>query len=300
MHYRITNNFDGWLLRDLLRTLGVSSSLLTRLKQDEQGIMLNGAHVTVRATVRTGDLLELAIEDREPPAHIQPSDLPLSILAQSPDWMVLNKPHGMPTHPSHGHFCDTLANALAFHFEQRGEVFRPRFINRLDRDTTGAVLVARHALSASALSAAMARGEIQKSYFALVHGELSGSFEIESGIRRVRESIITREACPVGEGDYAKTAVEPLATHGGVTLVQLFPQTGRTHQLRVHMAHVGHPLLGDGLYGIENDGFARHALHAATLSFPTLSGDRVSVKAPMPQDMMQKIAEMGKEVEELV
>ena len=104
----------------------------------------------------------------------------------------------------------------------------------------------------------------------------------------------------MGEGDYAKTAVEPLATHGGVSLVQLFPQTGRTHQLRVHMAHVGHPLLGDGLYGIENDGFARHALHASTLCFPTLSGERVSVKAPMPQDMLQKIAEMGKEVAELV
>lgn len=295
MRFIIESRDDGSLIRDRLRAIGVSGRLAARLKQLENGILLNGKRVTVRAVLHTGDVLELAIEEQEPPQHVVPRELPLEVLLETSDLFVLNKPSNMPTHPSHGHFEDTLANALVFHYGGEKTPFRPRFINRLDRNTTGNVLVARHALAAAALSDAMAQGKIKKTYLALVKGRLDKPAVIESGIRRRAESIIFREVCSVGEGDYAKTVVEPIAASDDFSLVRLCPETGRTHQLRVHLASVGHPLLGDELYG-DGKGLARHALHAAVLAFPDpASGKAVTVQAPLPLDMMEKINELGKE-----
>ena len=295
MKFVISEKDHGKDLRTYLQGIGVSAALCARLKRTSGGILLGGVPVTVRATVSAGDVLELAIEEREPPMHVLPRDLPLEILYQSEDCIAVNKPADMPTHPSHGHFEDTLANALAFHLSREDAPFRPRFINRLDRNTTGVVLVAAHALSASVLSRAMAQGEIRKTYLALVHGSLREPRVIESGIRRRAESIIFREVCPVGEGDLAITHVEPLAGNGELTLVRLVPKTGRTHQLRVQLSSIGHPLLGDDLYGCA-DGFQRHALHAATLEFPLPRGvGNVRVHAPLPKDMRAVIATLGEE-----
>lgn len=300
MIFHIGAKDDGKLLRTFLQERGVSAALLAKLKRREGGMLLCGNPVTVRARLSAGDVLELAIEDRVPPEHVVGRALEIRILYQTPDLLVLNKAAGMPTHPSHGHYEDTLANALVYHFSTPEQPFCPRFINRLDRNTTGAVLVARHALSAAALSQAMAAGRIKKTYLALAHGSLSLPFTLTTGIRRQRESVIFREICPVGEGDLAGTLVEPLATSNGVTLVRLTPDTGRTHQLRVHMASIGHPLLGDDLYG-RADGFPRHALHAATLVFPTTGqGECVTVRAPLPADMYRIIQDMGEEVLSLV
>ena len=286
---------DGKLLRNFLRECGVSATLLAKLKRREGGILQNGVPVTVRATLRAGDTVTLGVEDREGSDHVAPRDLPVEILLKTADFTVANKPANMPTHPSHGHHEDTLANALAYHLSTENAPFRPRFINRLDRNTTGVVLVANHALAASALSRAMVAGEIKKSYLALVHGCVKAPVRLETGIRRREESIILREVCARDEGELAVTDVIPLATGEGFSLVRLTPQTGRTHQLRVHMAHLGHPLLGDELYGIPDD-FPRHALHARALEFPAPpTGERVRVLAPVPEDMMQRLALLGKE-----
>lgn len=286
---------DGKLLRTFLRECGVSAALLSRLKRLERGILQNGLPVTVRAVLHEGDRVELAVEDTEESTHVVPRDLPVEILAKTEDFAVVNKPSNMPTHPSHGHFEDTLANALTYHFSTPQQPYRPRFVNRLDRNTTGVVLVANHALAAAVLSRAMAAGEIEKEYLALVHGTLTSPVRIEGGIRRREESIIFREVCPTGEGEYALTIAEPLAWNDLFTLMRLRPQTGRTHQLRVHMASIGHPLLGDDLYG-RADGFPRHALHAVSLCFPVpKTGERMRVFAPIPTDMMQKIKELGRE-----
>ncbi len=294
MRFTVTEADEGRLLRAFLRDRGVSAALLSKLKRDPQGILQNGTRVTVRAVLHAGDRIELAVEDTAPPVHILPRPLPLEVLCKTPDYAVLNKSADMPTHPSHGHFEDTLANALVYHFSTPQQPFCPRFINRLDRNTTGVVLVAMHALAASALSKSMAAGEMQKRYLALVHGRVEGPRVIESGIRRRTESIIYREVCPVGEGDLAVTQMELLAASEDISLVRLSPLTGRTHQLRVHMAHIGHPLLGDTLYGKE-DGFPRHALHAASLSFSAPSGERISIFAPLPADMRAVIETLGKE-----
>lgn len=296
MKFVIEKADSGKLLRSFLQEHGVSASLCARLKRHPTGILLDGQHVTVRAVLQQGQVLELAIEDSDPPLHVLPRDLPLDVLLQTADFTVVNKPADMPTHPSHGHFEDTLANALAYHLSVKGAPYRPRFVNRLDRNTTGVVLVANHALAASALCGAMAKGEIQKSYLALCHGELSAPFVIRTGIRRREESIIFRECCPEDEGELAITEVEPLFAKNGITYLRLLPKTGRTHQLRVHLASLGHPLLGDDLYGIKGDGFARHALHAHTLRFPhPVTGEPILISAPLPADMRAVLRTLGKE-----
>ena len=295
MRFVVDECADGKLLRSFLHECGVSATLLAKLKRRERGILQNGVSVTVRAVLRAGDVIDLAIEDREESPHVAPRELPVEILVKTADYIVANKPCNMPTHPSHGHHEDTLANALAFRFSTEDAPFRPRFINRLDRNTTGAVLVAGHALAAISLSRAMVMGEIKKSYLALVHGRVERVVHLETGIRRRGESIITREVCSPDEGELAVTDVIPLVSGEEMSLVRLIPHTGRTHQLRVHMAHLGHPLLGDELYGVADD-FPRHALHASHLEFPApQTKERVRVFAPIPEDMLQRIALLGKE-----
>lgn len=296
MRFVIEPKDDGKLLRAFLCEQGVSTALGARLKRLENGMLQNGIRVTVRAILHTGDVLDLAIEEQEAAPHVVPRDIPVSVVLETADILVANKAADMPTHPSHGHFEDTLANALAYRYAVNGVSFRPRFVNRLDRNTTGLVLVARHALAAALLGTAMAKGEIKKTYLALVRGRVDAPTVIESGIRRREESVIFRECCPVGEGDLAKTAVFPLATGDDFSLVRLIPHTGRTHQLRVHMASVGHPLLGDELYGEADLRIGRHALHAATLTFPMpRTGERVTVRAPLPEDMWGLITMLGEE-----
>ena len=302
MTYKVESCWAGRTLKDYLFSgLSLSRAQVIVLKKKEQGMLLNGERVTVRALLMEGDLLELELEDEQSPEDLVPYEYPLQILYEDENLILINKPQGMPTHPSHGHFEDTLANALAHYFAARGEVFTPRFINRLDRDTTGVVLVARHALSAAALSGAMARGEIKKSYLALAVGEVREPQVIDANIRRAQESIILREVCPHGEGDRAVTEVIPLATGAGLSLLRLIPHTGRTHQLRVHLASVGHSLLGDGLYGCESPLISRHALHAAHLCFThPVSGAPLSFTAPLPPDMRGVIEKMGGNVLEMV
>lgn len=299
MQFIVTERENGKTVRDFLKLHGVSAALTAKLKRTLQGITLNGTHVTVRAVLKTGDTLALAVEDDEPNEKILPLEKEVETVFETEDLLVANKPPFMPTHPSHGHFADTLANALVWRYRGMPH-FRPRFINRLDRNTSGAVLVAKHALSAARLSGAMARGEIEKTYYAVVDGIIKRETVLKTGIRRKGESIILREVCAEGEGDLAITKITPVCGAGGFTLVHLTPKTGRTHQLRVHLSHIGAPIVGDELYGAPTPLIARHALHAAGLSFPlSANGETVHAFAPIPPDMEKLIVEIfGKEVAE--
>lgn len=299
MQFVITEQENGKTVRDFLKMRGVSAALGARLKRLPQGIVLNGTRVTVRAVLKTGDRLVLAIEDDEKNEKLLPFETAVEIVLEIADFLVVNKPPFMPTHPSHGHFCDTLANALVWHYRDIPQ-FRPRFVNRLDRNTSGAVLVAKHALSAARLSGAMARGEIEKTYYAVVCGTIQGETVLKTGIRRQTESIIFREVCEEAQGDLAITHITPLCTKNGYTLVRLTPKTGRTHQLRVHLAHLGTPIVGDDLYGAASPLIARHALHAAELCFPLPNGGKmVRIFAPIAPDMAALIISIfGREVAE--
>ncbi len=289
MDYRADKQAEGKTVLQILRQeLGISRGHLKHLKFLEDGITVNGTRVTVRYLLKEGDLLSVAAEDTVPHEALLPVELPLSIAYEDTDAVVPDKPPYMPTHPSHGHYEDTVANALAYRYarQQIPFVFRP--VNRLDRNTSGLLLIARNRIAASMLSNAMKQGKICKTYLAILTGippQTQG--KIETYLRRTAASIIVRENCGEGEGgDYAKTVYRVLCQTNGHALVCARPITGRTHQLRVHFAGIGCPILGDDLYGTASSLIGRHALHSCALTFPRPSdGAPVHVYAPLPDDM---------------
>ena len=301
MIYPISELWNDKTVSDFLKGVGYSHKAISRLKRLEDGILLNGTRVTVRAILHTGDHLSLAVEDRaeEENPYLEPVDLPLSVIYEDEGLLAVNKPPFMPTHPSMGHTGDTLANAAAFSLRREDRPFIFRAINRLDRDTSGVVLLAKDKFTAAKLAGAMGEGKIRKTYLAILCGEVSqDSGEIDAGIRRKEASIITREAIPVTtdpmpEGAQpAMTRFEVLARLKGYTLVRAYPQTGRTHQLRVHFAHIGHPIVGDTLYGTEDARINRQALHAETLTFPHAGGE-MTLTAPLPDDLQTLLKEIS-------
>lgn len=290
MQFIINAEQDGMLLRDFLKKYAKLSHRMTkRLKYSEGGITVNGEQVTVRRLLREGDCLALAAEDAEPTEKIRPVDLPIGILYEDEDVVVPTKPANMPTHPSHDHYDDTVANALCYRYAQRNIPFCFRPINRLDRDTSGLLLIARGQIAADRLNRAMREGRIRKHYLAILEGVPEpAEGEIETHLCRTAESIIVRRVCsPEEGGDRALTRYRTLAVSDGYSLVEAQPVTGRTHQLRVHFAHIGHPIVGDDMYGHPHPDMPRQALHAHTLVFPhPADGRKIGACAPLPEDML--------------
>lgn len=287
MRITVKDEHDMMLLKNyILGVCGISHKLLTRLKGREDGILLNRRRVTVRAVIKAGDLIELALEDEEGSdiLPIKTSPMP-EVIYEDEDMMVLNKPPFMPTHPSHGHYEDTLANAVAYIFAQRGESRRFRAITRLDRNTSGVVLLAKNAKSAAMLSSMMQKGRITKKYIALCEGSTPSSFTVNKNIKREKESIITRVVCESDEGQSALTLFEKVCESDGISVLSVTPLTGRTHQIRVHLAHVGFPILGDDIYGKPSERISRHALHAKSLTLDFSDGRAITFEAPPACDM---------------
>lgn len=276
------------VLEVVKRELGISTKLLKHLKFREDGILVNGNRVTVRHVLSRGECLSLAIEDEASGEKLIPVDLPLAIAYEDRDVVVPSKSADMPTHPSFGHYEDTVANALAYRYAEEGIPFVFRPVNRLDRNTSGLLLIARNRRAAGSLFASMRHGEIRKLYLAILDGTLSedGGL-IETYMRRTAESVIVRENCGPDEGGaLARTRYRVLSRADGMTLVCAVPLTGRTHQLRVHFAGLGAPLLGDDLYGTPSELLSRHALHSCALSFPQpTTGNTVHAVSPLPDDM---------------
>lgn len=299
MTTRITAEFAGKTVKDWFFSNGFSNNQIKRLKSLDDGILLNGQRVTVRRLLSPGDTLSLRLEDDDGNPALVPTEMPLSILYEDKNIIAIDKPAGMPTHPSHGHFEDTLANGLAFLFGKRGEPFVFRAVNRLDRGTSGIVLVAKNSKAAADLSGLMKAGRIKKTYVALVNGAMSGSGVIDRPIRRQTESIITREVCDI-DLPGAKRAVSEyrvISSGGGWSFVELNPVTGRTHQLRVHLSSVGHPIAGDGLYGTAETVptaldrlFDRPALHCRRLRIFFADSD-ILIEAPLPDDIRAVVGE---------
>ena len=272
----------------LISDLKISAAMLRHLKFLEDGILVGGKHVTVRYILKEGDVLSVKTEDFGAEEKIAPSDIPLDIVYEDEDVVLPSKPPFMPTHPSHGHYEDTAANALCFRYKKAGEPFVFRPVNRLDRNTSGILLVARNRIAAAALFKSMKEGRIKKEYIALLDGTLpQDEGEIETYMKRAAESIILRRVCSADEGgDYALTKYRVIFTDGIHTLVAASPITGRTHQLRVHFAHLGASIVGDDIYGFESEHIKRHALHAFRLSFPHPKDSRdITVTSALPEDM---------------
>ena len=294
MQILINHAEAGLCVREWIKkNLSLSVKMLKYLKYQNRGICVNGEACTVRRVLREGDVLTLLLEDRDSSPAILPVPLDLEILYEDDDVVLPNKPGNMPTHPSHGHRDDTVANALSHRYTTRGIPFVFRPINRLDRNTSGVLLIARNKHAAGKLAYSMQSGEIRKTYLAVLQGELENTEGVvDAPLHRTAESIIVREVCSpdAPDADAARTEYRVLCVKNGYTLVEAHPITGRTHQLRVHFAHLGYPIVGDDLYGSASPHLARHALHAQKLCFvhPT-SGKELCIRAPLPQDMLDLI-----------
>ena len=199
--------------------------------------------------------------------------------------MVLDKEANQPIHPSINNYDNTLANGLAWYFSQKNEPFVYRCINRLDRDTTGLLIVAKNMLSAAILSEMGKRREIHREYLAIVQGEIAADGTVDAPIARMADSIIAR-CVDFTNGETAVTHFKRLCFQNNLSLVSLKLETGRTHQIRVHMKYIGHPLIGDFLYNPDFSLIKRQALHSHKLSFfHPITKEWLSFTSPLPKDM---------------
>jgi len=262
----------------------LSSRTLSKLKKSS-GIKVNGENVTVRYSLSEGDILSLSIEDI-PSEKIEKADIPLDVLYEDDDILIVNKPLGMPTHPSQGHHKDTLANAVMYRYRDTDFTFRA--ITRLDGDTTGVVLIARNAVSAQRLTDSLQKGDIRKEYAAVVLGiPKPESGIIDAPIARCENSVIKRKISDSGKAAITEYCLDFSRNDGIFSLVKAFPITGRTHQIRLHLSHIGYPIYGDFLYGTPIDN-VRAYLHCKSLTFPhPMTKEIMSVTAPLPEDIKE-------------
>lgn len=284
--YIIKEHQNGKSVKQILKgAYGYSSRTLTRLRKDPLGLRCNGSHIRTIDPVHTGDRLQVRLPEEQ--NTYRRSLITVPILYEDDDLMVYNKPVNMPSHTAYAHHQDTLANVFAAHCDQLGLQLKFRIVNRLDKDTTGCVLVAKNQYAASALT-----GRLQKVYLAIVEGALTPpTGTVEAPILREREILTKRIVHP--HGQYARTDYGTLGRGPGCSLVRCQLPTGRTHQIRVHMSYLGHPLLGDSQYGGTLRSIARPALHCRTLRFlHPVSGQYLTVQAPIPGDMQGIIDQM--------
>ena len=286
----IDRTLDGRTVKDFIRAGGISRAELIRLKKREDGILLNGVRVTVRAVLKTGDRLYLGRDDRSDDENpfVESVDLGLEPVFENDGLLAVCKPAGMPTHPSRNHLRDTLANGVAFIFSRRGIPFVFRACNRLDRDTSGVVLVAKNKGTAKYMSELISSGGVEKTYVCVAEGAIDGEFAVNRNIKRRESSSIERCVCGDGEGQTALTRVFPVFSGAGMTLCRVKPETGRTHQIRVHLASVSHPVVGDTLYGNASPHIGRQALHCSEMKF-RFGGEEIVVRAPLPDDMAELV-----------
>lgn len=282
--YHIEQKDAGNEILTFLRSKGFSRHILTGMKSDKDAILLNEKKAYGRTILTQGDVLKIRILETEVSEKILPAKMDLQIIYEDEDLLVINKPSGMPIHPSQGNYENTLANAVAFYYREQGEAFVYRCVNRLDRDTTGALILAKNPLSAAILSTQMRNRRIRRTYLAIVEGIPPEKGTISAPIARAEGSAIEREVNFL-TGETAVTHFERLAVKNGRSLMELHLETGRTHQIRVHMKYLGYPLPGDYLYHPVYDCIQRQPLHSYQLEFfHPLTGEPMLFTAPVPAD----------------
>ena len=285
LEYIIPAQWSGKQIAQIIKEdLGFST--LERKRIREYGrLLLNGTAVPGHTVVQSGERLTLLLSE-DPPSPMKAVEGPLDILFEDDHLLVINKAPGITVHPGPDHHGDTLGNFVTWHYHSRGEnhLFRP--VNRLDKGTSGLMVVAKHAYAAQRLSEMLHTSRFVRSYLALCDGvPTSDSGVIDAPIGRKGGSVIAREVRDNGKPSVTKYQI--IQHYVNISLLKVMPLTGRTHQIRVHMAHIGHPLVGDFLYGTEDRGrIDRPALHSAELEFHhPVTGVKLSFTAPLPRDM---------------
>ena len=277
--YTVTEEYDGRKVIHFLRGhCGISSRLMRTVKFAKDGMLCNGGHIRTIDKVKCGDIITINIPDDEPQIELRNTEL--DILYEDDDILVINKSPFMAMHPTHNHQGDTLANSVAGYLSKKGKYATFRAVGRLDKGTSGVVVCALNKLSAAKLA-----GEVKKEYVALVKGELDGKGTVDVPIYRP-DPMKTLRACSYELG------VEEAITHWtvekkfkGATLVRLNLETGRTHQIRVHMAFSGHPLAGDDMYGDFMTEIGHQLLHCRKCSFiHPVTNEKMELEAPLSED----------------
>lgn len=284
--YSVTANDEKLLVKGLLkRRLGFSSRLLRKMK-NLGGVYKNDLPAKMNASLAIGDIVSISFPEEK--SEFVPQDISITVAYEDEDLLLINKQPGIVVHPTKGHPTGTIANGLMRYMETSSQSFKIRFVNRLDMDTSGLVIVAKNSFCQDELSRQMSADTVVKKYVAVVKGII----EMESGtidlpIGKATEGDVMRMVH--SEGMASITHYKVLERFKkGYTLVEIKLDTGRTHQIRVHMAHIGHPIVGDNLYGSEEIMLIeRHALHAKSLSFRhPVKGHTVSVNTDIPDDMI--------------
>ena len=289
LNYTTENLITSMPVSHFLKQKGFSSQNLVQLKKNPDAVLANEVPCFMNHVLHPGDTLTLHIREARSSEKIPPVELPLDIVYEDEDLMVINKPAGMPIHPSMNNYYNSMANALAYYFDQQNRPFVFRCINRLDRDTSGLTIVAKHYVSAGMLSAMIANkaaSGITREYLAIVKGSVQPpEGTITAPLGRKEGSIIER-TIDFEKGESAITHYKVLDEKNGHSLISLILETGRTHQIRIHMKHLGYPLIGDYLYNPDMERIQRQALHAWKLSFVhPITGEKMQFTAPLPEDM---------------
>ena len=289
--YTVPPEEDGRMVKGILRgDLHLSYTLLKSLKWRENAILLNGQSVHVNAIVHTGDVVSVALSERAPreDLYCEHTARP-NIVYEDDDLLVLNKPAGVAMHPKTDDASAPSLAAMLTGYLGEGSV--PHFVSRLDKGTSGLLIAAKSGYVHDRLRRALHSDNLRREYRAVAVGRVTPDHGIiDAPIGRAESSIIRR--CVRADGLPSLTEYETLQTSERFTLLRLRPQTGRTHQLRVHMAHLGYPLAGDWLYGTEDKNLiARPALHSYELWFTQpITGQELHFTAPIPQDMQRLLA----------
>lgn len=283
--YHIDSHSAGKNITAFLKEQGYSRHMFTHLKRTENGILKNGKWAYTSEKLLEGDVLTVHIVEESSSSQIVPVKMELVIVYEDEDILILDKAADMPIHPSINNYENTLANGLAYYFSSKGVAFTYRCINRLDRDTTGLLIIAKNMLSAAILSDMVKSRNIHRVYLAVAQGETPECGIIDAPIARKENSAIER-IIDFERGERAVTYYRRLAFKNGYSLVSLKLETGRTHQIRVHMKYLGYPLPGDFLYNPRYSRINRQALHSHRLEFDhPITKEKLIFTSPLPADM---------------
>lgn len=293
--YKVETEDNNVKLREYLRRVAQLSGRLIKGAAMQGRIEVNNKRAKLNHVLKQGDIITFEV-NKEESQNIEPEKMDLSIAYEDSDVIVVNKTPNMVVHPTKSYPTGTLANGLLYYFREKGENTIVRLVSRLDMDTSGLIIIAKNQFSHMALARDMQNEEFEKSYMAVVHGHMSEkNGTIDLPIYRPTDDSIRRVVDE--RGQRSVTHYEVLESYEEGELVKLTLETGRTHQIRVHLSHLGHPIYGDNLYGVEGDSqlISRQALHAYKLAFPhPRTGEVITLETELPKDMKELLIQISR------